>query len=155
MKSFKAVRAGHIARSHGSFAESMIRMSANKENIVAIQIPTGAQIRKIQGRLVACPIRTPFDFVLYKVGKTVTLDIKFTENTNFKYSLIVDHQVESLMRIQQTNQTAGYLVFFEKCNRVVFYFASQLIALKPRESLKPDDGINIGSMLALNLSLLF
>lgn len=155
IKNFNSVRGGHKARSHGDFAEKMIYQACLKEKILALQIPTGAKIRKFGGRLVPIPIKTPFDFILYLNGKSVTLDIKFIEGDHFNYSWITPHQVESLLKIQETKNEAGYLIFFEKINQVVFFPASQLSSLKPRQSLKPQEGILIGSILAFNLSLLF
>ena len=69
--------------------------------------------------------------------------------------MITEHQKLDLLKIEQTNNIAGYLVFFESCNKVVFFSATKLNEIKPKESLKPENGVYVGTQVAIDLMLLF
>jgi penicillin-binding protein-related factor A (putative recombinase) len=93
--------------------------------------------------------------MLAKDHRAAFVDAKSTSKTNFTYSDVTDHQVRILREIESQRFPAGYLVHFRQTGRVVFFSASELLALKPRESLSDRDGLCIGTINTLSLVTIF
>jgi len=131
------------AQSHGAEFETMLSRSAEAEGFISIRIADGC--RQL-GRNKLMRVKTPFDFVLFKSPiETIFVDSKTTNNKTFAYSSITPHQIEILKRLTLKGATAGYIVYFRPFNKVIWFSASLLYELNSGESLKPEQGILLGS----------
>jgi penicillin-binding protein-related factor A (putative recombinase) len=109
----------------------------------------------MRGGVRAIPTKTPFDFVMCRDGIAVFFDAKSTSAKTFAASAIQLHQLYHLARVENAGFRSGYVVYFQETDEVVFFSASQLAKLKRGDSLKPDDGLQLGSALTLTLLPLF
>lgn len=135
----------------GNAFENILEIPAKRSGISVVKIPSG--VKWVMRR--AIPVKTPFDFMFCRDGVAVFLDAKSTSSSNFSKSMITDHQLSSLLELERQGFRAGYVVFFRGIDRVVFFSATQLNSLFPRESLKPGQGMDLGSALTLELLPLF
>lgn len=144
MSSRRAV-AGHMAKRLGATWETLFENSAWRLGCKVIRIPDGC--RQITGRgyggkrLIRVP--SPFDFCLIKNGQTVYLDTKSTQESRFKFSLVDRQQLYWLSQCAAGGCRAGYAVEFRELKRVVFFPVEKLAGLQPRESLSPDEGLQL------------
>lgn len=105
------------------------------------------------------PVKTPCDYVFGKLRPDGTLfaaviDTKTTAANTFTYSNITEHQMIELLSMERSGFCAGYIVYFRVPNRVVFYSAGKLSTVRPRESLSPDDGLDLGTVYSMRLDRL-
>jgi hypothetical protein len=99
-------------------------------------------------------VKTPFDYMLLKEFRFYAfIDCKTVDSDRFKYSAIVDHQLESLTLIGR-HAIAGYIVWFRKGDTVSFFDWQVLSRLAPNHSLFPSDGIVLGPIQDFRLSRL-
>lgn len=141
---------GKIARANGEFFERLVMFHARRLGFHIEKIPSGA---RWIGPNRVMPVKTPFDFIAAKNKKTIIFDAKCINKDSFSKSEIKLHQAMSLMRFESIGIVAGYLIYFVPVNRVCFYFASELLNLKSRQSLKSDNGIFLGGNDDFDLSL--
>lgn len=146
---------GSKARNAGDYFESLLEFHCRSQKIALTKIPTGCRLAYVRGKLTPIVIPTPYDYALFKNGKSVCLDCKTIEEGNFTYSAVKQHQVDSLLEIERQNVPAGYLVYYRNINQVYFFLASTIKMLEPRESLKLSDGALIGSNTHLELGKLY
>lgn len=152
-KSKNMVNAGAKAKSMGDLFERMMKLSCAAERIHCERIPDGCKVFKTRsGVVLPKKVNTPFDFVIAKNGKSANIDTKTIESGNFSYSMIKMHQVVSLLNFYDNKIPSGYLVWFRDVNQMIFFDAKKLYHLKRRESLKPSDGINLGSSSKFSLN---
>lgn len=150
----RAVIGGLEAKRNGEEFENLIKYNAKKSGVTITQIPSGC--RWVNGvRAVAVP--TDFDFIAWKDGRAMAFDAKSTNGNTFTKSMVKQHQAVKLYEIEQnSNSTAGYLVWFKAHNVIVFFTATQLYNLKPRTSLKVTDGLRVGAAPTFDIgSLLY
>lgn len=150
--STRKILGGKKAKSKGDVFELILSSRAKSEKISFVKIPSGCAWRKTNFGVKPVPVRTPFDFVIGKNAKAVFFDAKCMGDDRFTYSLIKQHQVQKLLELEQQNFRSGYVIFFDTVDRVEFFSASQLMAVKRRESLKSGEGMFLGSIQ--NFSLL-
>lgn len=143
-------RRGLVAKTSGDWFESLLSNACERRRWVSIKIPSGCQWVSATR---AKPVTTPFDFVFTKGGRSIFGDAKTTNEKNWSYSKTTPHQLYWLRRIEVSGNIAGYVVNFREQNQTVFFTAGQLSGLRPRQSLKPDDGILIGNNQDINLDL--
>lgn len=98
--------------------------------------------------------KMPFDMIFCKLGKAIFVDAKHTKDKNFSHSMVNIDQILSLIGKEQTGHTSGYIVNFETEDKVIFFPASKLWALKRGQSLDPSEGITIGNYKDINLDIL-
>ncbi len=137
-----------MAKNRGASFERMIVSVGERTGWDVFRIADGCEgfgptLRKVS---------QPFDFFAIKEESlAIFFDAKSNDKDTFQYTSIKQNQLQNLLKIEQSFP-AGYLVFFQPIDQIVFFNASQLKTLKFRQSLKPSDGINIGSFIVHNLS---
>ena len=99
--------------------------------------------------------KAPCDFLLVYQGVAAAIDTKTYDCANMKHSLLEAHQVQSLKNFHNHGLVAGYVVWFRKANKVVFFGADQLASLAEDAALKPEDGQLLGTLEDMNLRSLF
>lgn len=118
-----------------------------------IKIPSGC--RWVSG-VKAVPVKTPFDFVLIKGGKSIFCDAKTTLDKTWSYSSNDPKQVHWLSECAKGGCRAGYIVNFRSISKIIFFSVEKLSGLRPRESLSPEQGINLSDDKSeMNLGALF
>lgn len=147
-KNSNKVLGGKKSKHEGKKFENELVTACVLNNISCVQIPMGCRPVKSYNGIKLIPQKSDFDFVLASNKCAVFIDTKSTNDTTFKHSEITPHQVKKLLDLERQGFLAGYLVKYRAHeNRIVFYKASELNALKKGESLKVDDGIQLGSDL--------
>lgn len=91
------------------------------------------------------------DFIIGYKGQTALIDIKSREGKTFPFSDIHEkpHQLPDLIKFFQNGNgcnNAGFVVFFITLKQIIFYDVFKLDKIKPRESLKPEDGWYLGEI---------
>ncbi len=148
------ILAGKRAKAEGDSFEHFVEKHARISGINFVKVPMGARMVRGMGGMKMIPIRTPFDYVLAKLGVATFIDAKSTSEGTFKHVLVKEHQLQALLGLERAGFTAGYLVNFRKWNRIVFFSATQLSDLRMREGLKPEEGLCIGSLYTMDLKLI-
>ena len=150
-------QAGAQAKAKGEMYENLFRSRCAASNIFTIQIPTGMRVRRgASGKLIPVPVQTPFDFILTHPTLGVAfIDVKVTDKATFPFSQLTRHQVAILHRTQMDKVPSGYAVLFEPLKLWVFFDADTLNRLSPRESLKPKDGLELGSELQADMTRIY
>jgi hypothetical protein len=141
-------RQGLLAKRNGQDFEDLIEISCRLCGWGWVKIPSGC--KWVSGTR-AIPVKTPFDFVLFNQSHSVYLDAKTVVDNAFSYSKIDDNQLKWLSHVERFEHVAGYLVNFSELNKTVFFSAKQLSSLRPRQSLKPDNGLLLGDNQRINL----
>lgn len=132
--------AGIRAKQMGLAWENLFESNAYHAGCGVIKIPDGCrQVGK--GKMIR--VKTPFDFVIMKSGKSIYLDTKTTLGTRWTFSDCDRHQMYWLEMCAKAGHRAGYMVEFRALKRIVFFSIARLSRLQPRESLSPDDGLQI------------
>jgi len=141
MKSFQTKRMGGLrAKMAGDNWEHLFENSANRSGCEVIKIPSGCRwVSAVR----AVPVKTPFDFIVMRAGKSIYVDTKSTLLSSFAYSEIDRHQLHWLSRCAKAGHKAGYIVNFRALKMVVFFSVYTLAGLGPRKSLKPDQGTQL------------
>lgn len=147
--------AGLKAKIIGDQFEGLIMFHALRQRYECVRIPNGAVMKKIQGRIIPVPVKSPFDFILAKDSKVAFFDAKTIESGNFSYSMLTGHQVENLSKLEAQGISSGYLIFYRESNVAVFYKAETLKSLKRGQSLKIETGIILGNRDKIDFKLLF
>jgi hypothetical protein len=100
-------------------------------------------------------VKTPFDFILCKDVNTLPVssivDTKSCGESRFVYSALVPHQVQVMADLCRLGFKAGYVVYFKPLKTVHFFSASKLELMRSRESIGPEDGEYLGTILEMNL----
>jgi penicillin-binding protein-related factor A (putative recombinase) len=149
------VKKGYKAKKIGEYFENLILFFAKGQRIAIIKIPEGCKVVKNRfGKLIPLLIKSPFDFFIVKSGKVACFDTKTIESGNFSFSEINQNQIRELLNIEQQGISSGYLIFYRDRNRIVFYKASIVQSIKPRESLKEEQGIAVGDNQQVNFNLI-
>lgn len=99
----------------------------------------------------AIPVKTEFDFILAYQGSVLIFDAKTLKVGGFSHSTITPHQMNALHEFECQGIHAGYVIWYRGSDQVSFVKASTLRALRPRCSLKPDDGLLLGSVRDFDL----
>ena len=96
-------------------------------------------------------VKSPFDFILEHDELGIGfLDLKTIATKKFPVALIKPHQMRILDRLSKNN-IAGFLVWFRKVDRVVFFRADY--AIKSAQ-LVMEDGLDIGDLSNMDLKKL-
>lgn len=141
---------GKLSQRKGVTFENIVFSTAYRQGFHPIRIPLGAK-QVGMGKLIR--VRTDFDMILVHDQKALFLDLKCTKAKSFPFSSQTEHQIQSLAECEKRGHTAGYLVNFELINQIVFFSASKFKALS-RGSLKPEDGICLGTEMTFDLKRL-
>lgn len=102
------------------------------------------------------PIRTDLDFRLFnKKGQVAYLDCKSFTGEHFTYSQIDRHQLDRARIYESFNVPAGFVVWLQGPQVVVYYPARVLIAGGARSRFTVDDGAVLGEPMTFDLRLVF
>ena len=143
---------GRKAQAHGKEWESIFHLQAVKQGLVCIRINDGC--KSTGYKLIR--VRQAFDFILsFDKYPACFIDTKTVKTTNYSASMVTSHQVADLAKLEAHGHFAGYLVNFTKTNQIVWFSATQLKQLTEGMSLKPSDGLLLGTEGAFDLKLLF
>lgn len=135
---------GRLAKRNGFNFEANVESACRQDRVALVRIPDGCRQVYRGGRTALIRVFSPFDYCAVLQGRVIFFDAKTTSDGAFGRSKITPHQLESLLETEQAGCTSGYLVRFTEHERCAFFTASKLASLKPRESLKPEDGIDCG-----------
>jgi len=147
MATIRKIKSGYLARQNGELFEQAIMNQARHQRWHVVKIPMGA---RMIGGFKMVRVQTPFDFIMYKNGKCISLDAKSTKGLRFNASSLTPHQIQNLSQIEDQGFPAGYLVNFSELNVVIFYSAKQLMNMTKRSSLLPIQGVEIGSTMRMD-----
>lgn len=140
---------GLKAKRNGQAFENIVEFNCERDKWALIRIPDGCRSLGYKNLI---RVKSPFDYCIAKSGKVLFFDAKTTLTNTWSYSMTNFKQVDELMKLEAAWQIAGYLVRFEKANKVVFFIASQLRNLKPREGLQRAQGIELGTNMDFDIS---
>lgn len=137
----------------GKRFESEFQQIAGWQGIAITRIPDGC---KVLGGGKIIRVKSPFDWVLTKDGKTALIDTKTTLDKNFKHGKIDLAQLAALYDQQFRGAIAGYVVQFRSLKTVKFFSAGTLkAAVASKSNLVPADGVTIGENNVMNVAALF
>lgn len=136
----------------GNANEAMLDLLCKANGIYVVKIPDGCR-RLGKNKLIS--VKSPFDRILARKGKAAFVDYKHTKNAKFSYSMINREQVNTLIGLECEGQIAGFLVYFEVHNRIIFFRASLMFNMTPGSSLHHMQGIDCGTQLRSNLIKIF
>lgn len=144
---------GLRAKRVGETWENLLQSNAYRCGCKVIKIPSGCRwVSAVR----AVAVKTPFDFVFIRGGKSVFLDAKTTLSGCFTFSAVDQDQIHWLTECAKGGAKAGYIVDFRTLKKVVFFSVEKLSGLRSRQSLKPEDGIQLsGDDDRLDLGKLF
>jgi len=110
---------------------------------------------KVVGKNRLIRVKTPFDYILIYQGMSVYLDCKSFDSDRITNSQITEHQLESLLRIEESGGIAGYLIYFRPAHAICFCRATDLAKIKPGSSLPGFSMVILGSIEDFTLGRLF
>lgn len=139
----------------GTAFENLFYNECRRQKINIIRFPDGCKTIGTTFGFRLVRVKTPFDFILSLPGKCVFVDTKSCSGNNFNHSDIEEHQAVELLGLHADGHRSGYVVYFNKHKKVIFYNANQLIKCGFGESLKIEDGKYLGDITCLKLNTLF
>lgn len=151
-KNFRRQLGGHKAKGAGDAFETHFECTVRSKGCIIIKIPAGGRMVRVKpGKdgLKWIPKKAPFDYVMAKNNLSAFIDTKTTEGKAFKFSDIDQDQLRWLTYGGDA-VAAGYVIWFREVDKVTFFNWAILKDLKPRESLKPDGGLLLGSIERYN-----
>lgn len=130
---------GRRAQKEGKSFELHLIDMAHLEGFAVLHIKPAARWIRNPGQPMARPIpeKSTIDYVFGKDGQAIFLDAKSCDQNTFGKSLIKKHQIDKLVEFRDRGFACGYLVYFRKINRVCFFNATTVEAVKENESLNP------------------
>ena len=150
-KNLNNIYGGLKAKNNGDYFERILETKCMREQITFVKIPSGCKWVRTNVGVRPVPVKTPFDFVMCKDGKSVYFDAKCVSTNTFSHSKLKGHQIDKLFEIEQQNFIAGYIIHFKEENKIVFFTSSTLKNLKPRHSLNSECGLFLGSVESFSL----
>lgn len=143
-------QAGYIANKMGSAFEELFKAACNRSSVIWKRIPNGCRTYRDKfGKLQTKWVKTPFDFIITARGLSAVIDCKTIDSETMTYSFIKDHQLDALLDMG-VSINSGYVVWFRPVDCVVFFSAFRMNRLKPDQSLKFTDGLQLGSVSDFN-----
>lgn len=139
----------------GSGFEELFLKSARLTGVNCVRIPNGAKRVWFNGSAKLVPQKTPFDFMLSIKERAAYIDTKHTDKGTYKHSDLKPHQVEALFSFERHGHVAGFVVYFKAIDWVVFFWASQALALQEGEGLKPSEGYGLGKLFEFRVKNIF
>lgn len=144
---------GRRAKAHGDEFETQVKRAGEDNGFHVIRMPDGC---KVVGPNKLMRVKTPFDFIFIKSkNETLFADTKTTEEKTFSHSKITPHQLEALLSVESKGGVAGYVVYFRSTSEIIWFSASKLNSISKGESLKPVEGVLLGTLFNLNFGVLF
>ena len=143
----------------GKGFEEYFSGTCNRFGFAWIKIPLGARIygQDRFGKPLYTLTRAPFDFAIAGIlnGFPIAAYIDCKSINAYKYgkSLIDWAQVNDLLRFEEVGHPAGYLIYFRKAQKIVFFKASYI--LKIQGDLKLEEGLVLGDLFDFDLTRLW
>lgn len=151
------VAQGRRAQRGGEQFENEFRSACARSGVHALRFPNGCKtVRALKGiRLIR--VLTPFDWILSFNRTSGYIDTKTTAEKGFPHAKIEDHQLVEMLALEREGHRAGYVVHFTSlpAGPIVFFTATILFGLKPRSSLKVEDGVILGREYSFDPRLIF
>lgn len=145
MPTVRKILAGQKSKSTGDQFENILRNSAQMRGWKVTKHPSGCKRVWTPGGVLTKDVPTEFDFTFARNGVAIFADAKMVSRNFFSFAMIKQHQVLALREYEKQGFRSGYVVCFKDLNQVVFFSATQLMNLKPRQSLETMDGILLGN----------
>jgi penicillin-binding protein-related factor A (putative recombinase) len=142
---------GKASKTEGRLFENQLQTNASRLSWQCVRLPEGG---RFLSNTKFIKVKSPFDFILSKAGCTVAVDTKSTKSSTFSYSELNTNQVTQLHNLWTGGTQSGYIVNFRTSNQVVFFNAQTLKRTLPGTSLKPEDGLLLGTSDDFNLDFL-
>lgn len=148
---------GNRQRLEGLSWEEYAVLKAHQQGILTLSMGLRCRIVGFRnGRPNLVLEKSHFDFVFVdQWGTVVFLDCKSFDSDRITYSQLTRHQIETLEALEHHKARSGYLIHFRKIDAIVFFDASKLRGIKPRESLLADQGQYLGTWQDVALGGLF
>jgi recombination protein U len=154
-KNLKNQLGGLQAKRNGDNFEALIERACIRDRVKLVKIPSGCRWVRTRAGVRPIPQKTPFDFMACFDGRAIYFDAKSLSKNSFPYSAVEPHQVKELLEIEAQKFVSGYVIRFQESNQVAFFPATVLNAMRPRESIRHEDGIDLGDGLKFSLMKLF
>jgi penicillin-binding protein-related factor A (putative recombinase) len=134
----------------GAGFERYVQKCLEHKGWSVVRIPDGArQLSPTQ----IIRVKSPFDFFASRLNQAIFFDAKTTQGESFPYSTINQDQVEKLLKIQNNDFVAGYIIHFRQVDKYCFVDAKTLSEVVPRASIKARACVDLGK--ELNIDILF
>lgn len=150
-KSLNRYLRGKKAQKEGKGFEHTFLLNARRSGFTVLQIPTGCK-NIGRGRIVK--VKTPFDFILIKNGKTIFIDTKSIDDKTYSHSRLTRHQLIALDDCFRAGCLSGYVINFRSIDKTYFAPIKHLWNLTPNQSLRPENLIFLGSSTQFDLNLI-
>lgn len=137
-------RVGNKNRIQGQQFEMIAVSQARANGFLAIKMPLGAKRVPSQVGSKLIQVKTYFDYIFIKDGKSIFVDFKSFDNDHIPYSYLTQHQVDVLSDIDKTTVRAGYICYLRPLQEAFFFSGTLLAKLETRTSLKAKDGLLLG-----------
>ena len=145
--------AGARAKAIGASFEGMFDRWCQRDLVTCTRMPDGC--KQIGPRRII-RVTTPWDYVLTHRGTSALIDTKTTAAKAFSHSMIKHHQAEEMFRHHHSGARAGYVIWFQASDRIVFIPAADLVKRLTTVGSIPDTaGTHLGSASALFPSRIF
>lgn len=145
------MRLDHLSNAKiGNVFEEYLVRQANYYSIKLTKIPTG--VRYVGKHIVH--VQTEFDYVMAYQGSAVFFDAKTAAGSSFPFSKITPHQIQGLSGYEIHGFLSGYLIWFREVDTVSFVKSSILRQVRRGCSIKPEDGLTLGSIKNFDLRTL-
>lgn len=104
-------------------------------------------VRGFRGRPQLVRLPSPFDFIVWRGREAVAVDTKSTGLKSMPMTMIKNHQLIELYRIQEQGGLAGFVIYFRKIERLAFIEASQILILQRAgiKAVQYSDCLDLGS----------
>lgn len=121
--SLAKILGGKRAQSNGVMFEEALTRNARFSQIACTRMPDGC--KQLNARRII-RVKTPFDFILTKNGKSAFIDTKTLDDKSFANSKIEEHQVNGIMPHVKAGSLGGYVVFARAIDTIYFIPVSVL-----------------------------
>ncbi len=147
---------GRRAKTEGDRFELLFSRALLQRQWAVIKFPMGA---KALGPNKLIKVKSPFDQLAVKSGKTVCYDLKSINQSSYGYSHLTQHQIHHLLQVLEKgnspNIKAGYIIHFRPLGKIFYFSAHTLSSLQPKTSLSPANGVWIGNLDNIDLDCIF
>jgi penicillin-binding protein-related factor A (putative recombinase) len=144
---------GPSNKAQGTFFEKVFERQALLQSMMVkhngLQTKYVAAGKKIQ-------VKSNLDFLLIpQNGPVGIFDCKSFCKDYFTYSQINERQISLAASYNERNVPSGFVVLFEKLNKICFYTGQQIIDLGERSRFGVENSLVLGKLEYFDLKLLF
>jgi hypothetical protein len=147
-------KVGNKNRIEGNFFEHVFVSQARSNGFLVIKMPLGCRRIKAGAGMKLIQVKTPFDYILVKDGKSLFVDCKSFDNDHMVYSYLTEHQIETLSAIEEKKACAGYVVHLRLTKEVYFFNGTILSKLERHKSLAKEEGLLLGTFESFDVGKL-